>query len=129
MDTDSSLVVKDNGQVMQIVTLDKAQIESHYDMLYHVELTADKEQIGTDDIDTATVTAIVKDYLGTVQTDYSGLIHFILDGHKIDQAAVSGMTQLLITSDHDNEIKLIAWIDDKCRAGELSIHAEKAYFA
>jgi hypothetical protein len=116
-------VVDETGQVLAVEQVGDNLVKSHYDMIYHIELTADKLTILPDGVDTATITATIKDYLGNPY-DYSGDLTVMVAGDQHIFTAASGMVeQILITSDYETDIDVSAFFP-KCRAGGIGIVAQ-----
>lgn len=99
-----SYKVLDNGQVMRVYQVGNNTVETHHDMLYHVNLTASP----------GAVTASVEDWEGN-PVDYEGSYSWSVNG--VNQEATGGV--LPITLD-DEAIVVMAWVD-KSRAGSITI--------
>lgn len=110
-----------NGQVLMVEQIGENIVESHYDMVLHVELTPDKAQIAANDADTATITAKVFDFQGG-PFEYAGDITFNVEGEVFTVHAVNGAAAAQVTSNLPTEIKVSASVPNG-RAGEVVIHA------
>jgi len=91
---------------------------------FYVSLKSDKPEILPNDIDKATVTAKVFDYLDN-PINYSGEISFDVEGELFSLPATDGEALIEITSDYVNQIDVAAWIPN-ARAGGCVILAKNS---
>lgn len=108
--------------VEEIVTPNQtAIVRTFHDMLYHTEITVDKPSIASDGVNTATITATIKNYLGEVQTASTEPVVFEINGLQSDPIIpVNGAANITYQSTVPG-VKTIKTVVPNYRNGEIEV--------
>jgi hypothetical protein len=96
-----------NGQVLVVKQIGDNQVKTHYCMFQRVELATNKAAIQANDVETATVTATVKDYKGNA-IPYNGTLRFMVNDSPVDIVATLGVATISVHSAVAGEIEITA---------------------